>query len=343
MTGQGRPIRFLALVALGWVGVRIALLWSQTGSLPEAIRRVVPHASPVIPGAVAAPVQVRPVPAVRAAYIPVLARQLQPSPPQPSPYATSAQVVADPERVQMALLALVQYGAPATIGFSTMPLPPVAQPDHLPRSPSRWSASAWLVARPGAGLGAAPGASQLGGSQAGLRIAYMLLPEQRLAAFARVVTPRRGKGAEASLGLEWQPTQAPVRLAVEQRVGLDGTKGGPGIGVIAGFDGPVASGFRLESYGQAGAIRRNRTEPYADGAVRATHTLAEGGGVRLAFGGGAWGAAQRDAARLDLGPSATLALPLGQQNVRFALDWRQRVAGNARPGSGLALTLGSDF
>jgi hypothetical protein len=252
-------------------------------------------------------------------------------------------IAADPERVQMALLALVQYGAPAFAGVATAPLPISAQPDHLPPSPSRWSASAWLVARSGAGLGAAPGASQLGGSQAGLRIAYMLLPERRLAAVARVVTPLRGRGAEASLGLEWQPTRAPVRLVAEQRFGLDGASSGPGIGVIAGFDGPVASGFRLESYGQAGAIRRNRTEPYADGAIRATRTLTEGDGVRLALGGGAWGAAQRDAARLDLGPSATLALPLGKQNVRLALDWRQRVAGDARPGSGLALTVGSDF
>jgi hypothetical protein len=61
------------------------------------------------------------------------------------------------------------------------------------------------------------------------------------------------------------------------------------------------------------------------------------------LGGGAWGAAQRDAQRFDIGPSATLALPLGKQNVRLALDWRQRIAGDARPGSGLALTLGSDF
>jgi hypothetical protein len=338
MTGQGRPIRFLALVALGWVGVRIALLWSQTGSLPEAIRRVVPLASPAIPGAVAAPAQMPPVPAILATRIPAVVGARQPTPRMMAPI-----IAADPERVQMALLALVQYGAPATIGVATMPAPFAAQPDRLPPSPSRWSASAWLVARPGTGLGAAPGASQIGGGQAGFRVAYMLLPSHRLAAFARVVTPLRSRGAEASLGLEWQPTRAPVRLVAEQRFGLDGFKSGPGIGVIAGFDGPVASGFRLESYGQAGAIRRNRTEPYADGAVRATRTLAEGGGVRLALGGGAWGAAQRDAARLDLGPSATLALPIGKQNVRLALDWRQRIAGDARPGSGLALTIGSDF
>lgn len=337
MIGRGRPIRFLALVLLGWIGARFALLWSQTGSLPEAIEAMVPLASAEPgAGAMAAPPQVQSVTALRKARIAAVT---------PAGALAAARAVlpeSDPARVQMALLALVQYGTPATVGVATVPLPPAAQPERLPSLPSRWSASAWFVARPGTGLGAAPGGSQLGGGQAGLRVAWLLAPRQRIAAFARVATPLRGKGAEGSIGLEWQPMEAPVRLVAEQRFGLDGSRGGTGIGAIAGYDGTIA-GLRLESYGQAGAIRRARTEPYADGAVRATRTLAEGDGMRLALGGGAWGAAQRDAARLDLGPSATLALPLAGQDVRLALDWRQRIAGKARPGSGLALTLGSDF
>lgn len=338
MTGQGRPVRFLALVALGWISVRFALVWMQGGSLPEAIQAVMPLASARTgAGAVSAPAQRHPArtapPPTRIAARPPAGALARTSFPHPGP---------DPARVQMALLALVQYGAPATVGAVAMPLPPTAQPELLPRLPSRWSASAWFVARPGTGLGAAPGGSQLGGSQAGLRVAYLLAPRPRVAIFARAVTPLKGKGVEGSLGVEWQPTRAPVRLVVEQRFGLDGMRGGTGIGAIGGFDGAMA-GVRLESYGQAGAIRRARTEPYADGAVRATRTLVEDKGVRLAFGGGAWGAAQRDAARVDVGPSATLALPVAGQNLRVALDWRQRVAGSARPGSGLALTLGSDF
>ncbi|MDP5281338.1 hypothetical protein Q9Q95_20600 [Sphingomonas sp. DG1-23] len=339
MTGQGRPIRFLALVLLGWVGVRIALLWSATGSLPEAIRAFSPIAAAPDPSP--APRQVR-----------RLTLSAEPrANPSPLPYAPAAAPrarpmavsAADPERVQMALMGLIQYGVPAIVGAAATPLPRAAQPETLPASPSRWSASAWLVTRPGTGLGAAPGASQLGGSQAGLRVAWMLWPDQRLAAFGRLAAPLRGKGTEASLGLEWQPGRAPVRLVAEQRFGIDGTPGGPGLGIVTGYDGPVAPGFRLETYGQAGAIRRHRTEPYADGAARAMLTLTETSGMRLALGGGAWGAAQRDAARFDIGPSATLAVPLGKRNVRLALDWRQRVAGDARPGSGLALTLGSDF
>jgi hypothetical protein len=32
-----------------------------------------------------------------------------------------------------------------------------------------------------------------------------------------------------------------------------------------------------------------------------------------------------------------------RHNVKVHVDWRQRIAGNARPGSGPALTLASDF
>nr|WP_246352457.1 hypothetical protein [Sphingomonas xinjiangensis] len=216
-------------------------------------------------------------------------------------------------------------------------------PDHLHPLPDRWSAAAWAVARSGTGLGAAPGGSQLGGSQAGVRVAWLLSPSARLAVFGRVTAPLRGRGAEAALGLDWQPTKAPLRLVVERRAGLDGIKAGFGAGVVGGTDHAVAPGFRLETYGQAGIIQRTRLEPYADGAARLTRQLAASGAARLSIGGGVWGAAQRDANRLDIGPSVTLTLPVARQTMRLALDWRQRIAGEARPGSGIALTLGSDF
>ena len=171
----------------------------------------------------------------------------------------------------------------------------------------------------------------------------MIAPSARIAAFGRVTTPLRGRGAEAALGLEWQPSRAPLRLVIERRAGLDGTTGGFGAGLVGGTDGEIAPGFHLESYGQAGAIRRERLEPYADGAARLTRRVGGAGPLRLAVGAGLWGAAQRDATRLDVGPSVTLGVPIRGRSVRMALDWRQRVAGDARPGSGLALTLGGDF
>ena len=186
---------------------------------------------------------------------------------------------------------------------------------------------------------AAPGAGQLGGSQAGARLAYMLVARHRLAAVARIAAPLKGRGAEASVGLEWQPTSLPIRLVAERRFGIDGVRGGFGVGAITGIDAQLPAGFSLEGYGQAGAIRRSRTEPYADGALRIGHGVASAAGLQLSLGAGMWGAAQRDAARLDLGPSASLSW----HQLRLSLDWRQRVAGDARPGSGPALSLGTDF
>jgi hypothetical protein len=63
----------------------------------------------------------------------------------------------------------------------------------------------------------------------------------------------------------------------------------------------------------------------------------------MRFGAGAWAAAQPHVSRVDIGPHAELRLPLPGTNASLAADWRFRVAGNARPGSGPALTLAADF
>jgi len=61
-------------------------------------------------------------------------------------------------------------------------------------------------------------------------------------------------------------------------------------------------------------------------------------------GGGVWGGAQKGAARLDIGPSATMTIGLGESAAaRLGLDWRFRVAGDAAPASGPALTLSAGF
>lgn len=328
MTGRGRPLRFLALVIVGWIGARTVLLWPTAKSLPEAVRRALPIAHPkavATPAAVAAPETPFTVPPTiptgrRWPRIETVRR--------PAPMVIEVPV--DPPLPASREPTLL----PAAI---SPPLPAATQPDFPPAA-TRWSASSWLLIRPGSGVGVAPG-GQLGGSQAGLRFVYMLDPRRRIALFGRAVSPLRGKGRELAVGVEWQPSRVPVRLVAEQRFPLDGGRPAPGLGLVAGDDRRIL-GFRLESYGQAGAIRRERIEPYADGAVRATRPL---GRLPVALGIGAWGAAQRDARRLDIGPSATFALPLGPARIRVAVDWRQRVAGAARPGSGVALTLGSDF
>ena len=63
MSGRGRPLRFVALVAFGWASARTIMLWPEGASLPEAIEA----AFPLRPTAAATPLKVeRAQPVVRA-------------------------------------------------------------------------------------------------------------------------------------------------------------------------------------------------------------------------------------------------------------------------------------
>ncbi len=185
---------------------------------------------------------------------------------------------------------------------------------------------------------------QLGASQAGVRLTYALDAARRVAIAARLATPLSGRGKEAAIGLDWKPTRLPFHLIAEQRFVLDGGKGGPTIGIIGGYGpGLVAPGVRVEAYGQAGAIARGGVEGFVDAAARATHPLVDRGPVRIDIGAGVWGSAQKGAARFDLGPTIGAVVPVGRRTIRLSADWRERIAGDARPGSGPAFTIGSDF
>lgn len=366
VAGRGRPLRFLLVLAIAWVSVRIAILWPapQAATDGPSITR---SPTPARPGetattaATVAPLSHVARRAPQSRLSPQLSDPPSAMPPLIRHWPKSAAALRARTRRQTA--GAVPPAAPSRADSisATPAVAPISREegDSVPAgrsgmvvptvsasasARSRWSGSAWIAARGGAGL--APGAlgGQLGGSQAGARLVYTLDFRRRLALVGRVTTPLGDGLREASLGIEWQPTRLPVRLVVEQRVAVSGGQGGPGIGVIGGF-GPIAIGHRLhaESYAQMGVIRRATTEPYVDGALRVTHPVARFGRLRFDLGAGAWGGAQRGAARLDIGPSLGVALPIGAQPVRLALDWRARIAGDANPGSGLALTLGADF
>jgi hypothetical protein len=245
--------------------------------------------------------------------------------------------------------AAMPFDAAARIGQQPLAAPPGAipqpaaftpSPTLAARRPSRWSASAWFVTRRGAPAGGA----LLGGDQAGIRIAHALDARQRVRAYVRATVPLAATGRELAAGVEWQPTRLPLRMVAEHRAMLDGGSGGPAIGMVGGgWVTGLPLDVSLEAYGQAGAVFRARADPFADGAIRATRDVGRIGRVRLELGAGAWGAAQREAARLDVGPSAAATVPVGDLALRIALDWRERVAGDARPGSGPALTVGAGF
>jgi hypothetical protein len=346
----GRPLRFAGMVLATWVSLRVLVLWSQTGDLPHAIRHGVPGGTmverliaPV--GQMASP----PGPSAAQAALPRLraapGTYRPPVPARPDDdrpaglLALGAPVRAsDPDRIRMAGAAIALIG-PAR--FMAREPAQRLMPDRGVLEPRArgLSGSAWLVARGGSG-GTVAGQGQLGGAQAGARLRYPLAGPA-LTAMAGVNVPLAAPGRELVTGIEWRPVRAPVALVAERRDPVDGNAGTAiGAGAVIGIGpSPVGGGFAVELYGQGGALVRDRIEPYADGAARALRPM--GGGVSL--GGGVWGGAQRDAARLDIGPSAVATVRLGPQPVRFALDWRQRVAGDAAPDSGPAVTIGLDF
>ncbi|UZK69095.1 hypothetical protein OKW76_13860 [Sphingomonas sp. S1-29] len=327
MSSAGRPLWFVGYVLGGWIALRVAFL------LPEAVEMAAPslvaQASPAAMTVMAREAVVervvisvtRPVPVV--AIGKAMPESILPYPPN--------------------LMLATSPSPPAFMGADVRQerWAPSPRPSIVPatRGEGRFSGTAWLVARDGGR--SLSDAGQLGGSQAGVRLRYALGETGRFAATARVATPLRGSGSEAALGIEWRPVGANVAMIAEQRFGIDGTADGQAVFAVGGV-GPtsIAAGLIVEGYGQAGAVARGRAiEGFADGALRLTRPILPG----VTIGAGAWGGAQRDAQRLDLGPTATIALPVAGRSLRLSVDWRQRVAGKATPGSGLAVTLGTDF
>ncbi|MDJ0275304.1 hypothetical protein QLH51_00600 [Sphingomonas sp. 2R-10] len=330
---RGRPLRFLALVTVGWVGMRVTLLWPEGVPPEHRVRLALPEVAPV---AAVAPVRLPAPAAWRPVSVAAMAgRRTVPTMPAAHRLSPDRVRPVEPARVQLALLALAGFG-------SAEPLHPILPPPIRlrPGGERRMTVSLWALARPGSATG---GPVQLGGGQAGVRVRMPVDADGRAAVAARLATPLAGPGREAALGIEWRPVAASVAVVVERRVALDRGQGGTGLGLIAGVDRMLPGRLGVEAYGQAGAVARDGIEPYADGAARVLRPVATIGGSALKLGIGSWGGAQRGAMRVDIGPSLVAAIPVGRSAMRLSVDWRQRIAGNAAPGSGPALTLGSDF
>ncbi|QDZ08530.1 hypothetical protein FPZ24_14505 [Sphingomonas panacisoli] len=313
---SGRPIRFLGIATMGWVAARAFMLWPTAGpaAIPRALAPAV-LADSAPPTAIVAPA---PAPIASVGVPQALAGYVALLPPAPNRANTPAASALNP-------VAVVPIGSPETAPVPAPPQTLLAPPSATAPAPasnaSRWSASAWVVLRDGLGIAPGLGGGQLGGSQAGLRVAYAIGDARRVAIVGRVATPLKGSGREGALGVEWRPTPLPVRLVAEYRVALDSGASGPAAGIIAGTGpAPLAFGFDLETYGQAGVIRRRRTEPYAEGAARLSRRVVSIAGAKVDLGLGGWGGAQRGVQRLDVGPSLGVRIPIAGKAIRMSLD-----------------------
>ena len=299
-----------------------------------------------VQGLVGVPVAMRP--GVVAVYqLPPPARPQLPQPRQPARIST-----------QLASFNLAGYsvlpplgegplsqinGLSAPVSRPSGGVPGQSVPVLEPRRIDRWQLTTWALLRSQqtgiAGSRSLAAGGQLGASQAGARLMYNLTGQIALAARTSSEVGRRG--GEIAAGVRVQPfAHLPIWLTAERRQAIGRYGGGRNAFALFAeggvYDLPLPWRFSLDSYLQGGIVGARSRDLFVDGALTATRPVFS----RFSAGFGIWGGAQPGLYRIDAGPRITMRV---RGNVKLHLDWRQRLRGNARPGSGPALTLAGDF
>lgn len=266
---------------------------------------------------------------------------------------TPHRLAAGPNLLSMAAIQGNPLPAGTAMALRGAAIPAGRAPDTAPASPSRWSGDGWIALRQG---GAAPALGNgtvplYGASQVGAVLRYRLAPgsSPSPAAYVRVVGAL-GSTMETDLAAGLSARLAPsLPVTAHAEARLARRKGSevelrPAAFVAAGFDeARLAYGVKMRGYAQAGYVGGRDATGFADGSLVADRDVMSKGNTALSAGAGLWGGAQRGAARLDIGPSGSLRFRLGEGTGRITVDYRLRVAGNAEPASGAALTLSAGF
>lgn len=336
MNAPGAPLRYLALALALWIGVRGLWLWGDQ-----------PHIAPIFAQHAGMPA---PIPASlkidQPAFHPKPAHTIKVRAISPSSKISKSGTLA---WADLGIGETEQPQKPDGVEKSSphAPSPGIAYLPSIDAPDSRWSASVWLFARNGKDGQALATSGQLGGSQMGGRIRWRINPDgpTRAALTARISTPlQETHGAEAAIGAEVHPLPGkPLWVAVERRVAI-GSEGRNAWSAYAagGIWKPnLPGGAILEGYAQAGMVGAHSRDFFADGALRLGKPVLGENGPRV--GGGVWAAAQPNISRIDVGPQVTVPISVAQQPLSISVDLRMRVAGNASPGTGIAVTLGADF
>jgi hypothetical protein len=179
----------------------------------------------------------------------------------------------------------------------------------------------------------------LGASQAGTRLTYYFT--RQIAASFRSSTEVGRRGGEVAGGVRVQPVRGiPLWITGERRQRIGRFGGGRSAFALffeAGvYDRPMPFHFLLDTYLEGGVVGARTRDKFIDGSLTLTRPVYR----QFSAGFGVWGGAQPGVYRVDAGPRITMRV---RKNVRVHFDWRQRLAGNARPGSGPAVTLAGDF
>ena len=347
------PLRFLALVVVGWGAMRFVVADELSLARPfaptaEALAAVPPIAVTQFPPI--APLEPPPAyypppygvmpPAVPYYYpVPVPIRQAS-APVQSaaasSPYAPQLDfALLDDRRDSWSLASLANGALPPR---QSAPVPSVPPAPAVPAKLDRWQLSSWALLREQRGAPTLASGGMLGGSQAGMRLTYAV--NRSLAASLRTTSPVGGRGVEVALGARYQPLRSvPVWLTAERRQAIGRDAGRSAFALFAeGGVYQVALPWRteLDAYAQAGVVGVRSRDLFADGAMTLTRPVFR----NYSAGFGVWAGYQPGLYRVDAGPRLSMRV---RNNIRVHVDYRQRLAGEALPGSGPALTLAADF
>ena len=349
-------IRFLGVAVVAWVGFRAVSL----GLIPGAealtsIPALIPGFTPAPEIAYDPPV---PAPVHAAAFAVPVAQSAQfavaplPAPAHPTP-AVDAALAASPrapappvwftpppklEEWPLSRIASSSQSQRQSRPARTAPGPAPVQPRLDRISLTTWALLRNLPAGTPLPEDSLASGGTLGGSQAGMRLAFAF--NRALAASLRLTSNIGGEnGAEVALGMRWTPLRTiPASITFERRQRI-GNAGRSAFALFAEggvYDRPMPFKFTLDAYAQAGVVGFKHRDYFADGAMTFTRPVWR----RFSAGFGIWGGVQPGVYRIDAGPRASLSVG---RSMRVHLDYRQRLAGEALPGSGPAVTVAGDF
>ncbi len=218
-----------------------------------------------------------------------------------------------------------------------IPGPGVAPP--AARRFDRLELTAWALLRGSPGPGNLATGGTLGGSQVGARLAYKFSPS--LAATLRSSSSVGGiRYAEVAAGVRYKPMASrPIAVTFERRQALSRWCGRSAFALFAEgglYQTPVFGLANLDLYAQGGVVGFKSRDLFFDGAATFTRPVWRNWSAGL----GIWGGAQPGLYRVDAGPRVSMNVGRG---IRLHADYRQRLAGEAAPSSGPALTIAGDF
>lgn len=355
------PVRFLAVVVVGWAGLRAVTLGAVPGftvsyakempsdALPPLVATEFPPLSLVQPGASQpwAPQQYAasylPAPPVPRGYYVPYPYVIQASPPSAPIPPRPAWRLPSSGPSSFALDPADDWQVASFTAFPQRRSSPAQSvPVQVPLQPrlDRVQLSSWAMLRGSPNPNSLATGGTLGGSQAGARLTYAF--NRWLAASLRTTSPIGGSsGAEAAGGVRFTPFRSiPVAITAERRQSI--SRHGNGRSAFALFaEGglyrqPMPWKFKLDAYVQAGIVGFNSRDLFADGAFAFTRPV----WGRFSAGFGVWGGIQPGLYRVDAGPRVSFRI---RDNLYAHVDWRQRLAGSAEPASGPAVTLAADF